>query len=385
MPLGVRHYERALDVVADDDPERPYLLTDLAGALLEAGRFADADAALAEAVPRLSAVGDEHGAAAAANRRWYSQWLRGHPMKDGDDPLPPADRQPTPALMEAYEDDAGRAVHAGRNAHALASANKALDICRLLGMPLNTTALGYRGFARCSLGDAEGLDDLRLAIQEATEQGAAHAQCAAASNLGECLTLFQGPAAATALHREALTIARRRHDDLAECFCREVLLVDHAWAGRWKRVRSEIQEVVDLLESNDDQWDLLVARATAAHVLAWSGDLDEAAEHALWAEENSRTSPLLPARQACLIAAATVREGEGDKDEALHLLRDCARLAGESHGVDAALRMPEAIRIASESGRARPGAAARRRSSRLPTLRRGDASTARRPAAGRAA
>ena len=368
--LAVRHYDTAIALLALDSAERPTLLAEGAEALIEAGRFEDAIAALDEAAPRLAAAGDRELAQAAAGRRWYSKWLLGH--SDEEDYVVLEALEPTVAHIRAHEDEAGRAVHSGRNTQALAAADKALEICRSLDLPASPTALCYRGFARCALGDGEGLRDMRTAMKLAAESGSGHEQCAAASNLGECLMLFEGTGQALAVHRDALEIARQRHDGLAECFCREVLLVDHVWSGRWDIALDEADEVIDLLERNSDKWDLLVSRSTIAHLLAWSGKVGAAEAHAEWAEEHSRSSPLLSARQACLISLATVREAQRRDAEALHALRECARVAEKGHGMDAALRMPEAIRVAMRLGQP---ALARRLARVLPTSRPYDEAT----------
>jgi hypothetical protein len=59
MPAAVTLFERAADLLPEDDPVRLELLPDLAGALAEVGELERADSILGETVAAASAVGNE--------------------------------------------------------------------------------------------------------------------------------------------------------------------------------------------------------------------------------------------------------------------------------------------------------------------------------------
>ena len=356
LPLDVsvaeRHLSRAVGL-ADDDSRRPHLLDAWAETLLQGGRFAEAAAAWEEAIPGLRDGGDERAARTAKGRFNYCHWLiadEGKPtVRDGDEPN--AADPPSEESVVAWEDAATTALHAGRNQRAKELAGRALAAAEQLGKPTPLASLCYRGFARTMLGDADGLVDMRESLALARERDAGHDICAALSNLGECLTLYEGTDQSWEVHREALDIARKRRDGLAECFCRSLLLVDQVWAGRWETARAEAPGVLELLERNNDGWDLQIAHATVSQLLVWSGDVISAVGLAERAEERSRSSPLAGVRQASLIALASVRAAEDDAAESLRLLSECTRSARVACGIEMALRAPEAIRLAVGLGR----------------------------------
>jgi predicted ATPase/DNA-binding SARP family transcriptional activator len=72
---GARLLERAVALVPDDDLERPTLLSALGGALAEAGRLADADRTLADAIELSEAL---DGGGVAARARVEQQFVRLH-------------------------------------------------------------------------------------------------------------------------------------------------------------------------------------------------------------------------------------------------------------------------------------------------------------------
>jgi hypothetical protein len=352
LPLDVtaaeRFRARAADLVDVDDPRRPHLLRDWAETLIEGGRFREAITVLEESIRGLRAGGDDVTAREAEGTRRYCDWLLGggDAASDSEDAAVIDEGEPSPGLVIFLEDAASIALHAGHSERCLELADRAQALARQLRLPVPSRSLGYRGYARAMLGDGEGLDDMRQAVLLATEREAGHEVCATLSNLGECLALFEGEAAATEVHHQALSLARKRHDGLAECFCRAMVFVDDVWSGRWQTALAEGPDVMGLLEEHDDGWDLLIARSTMAHLLAWSGETLDAVGPAEWAEGHSRSSPLASVRQACLVSLATVRAAHGEAADALRLLNECSRAAREGFGADAALRAPEAVRLA---------------------------------------
>lgn len=69
-----------------------------------------------------------------------------------------------PELVEAYSEVAGHDYVLDAFAGSIEWANKAIDLAHELGVDAGTRALGFRGAARCLLGDASGPDDLREAL-----------------------------------------------------------------------------------------------------------------------------------------------------------------------------------------------------------------------------
>ena len=77
----------------------------------------------------------------------------------------PSSSPPTPSWRATRFVDAAYA-------EAIAAAERALALAAELGLPEPARALGIRGIARAYLGDRQGLEDMRRALQLAVEQGA---------------------------------------------------------------------------------------------------------------------------------------------------------------------------------------------------------------------
>jgi hypothetical protein len=61
---------------------------------------------------------------------------------------------------------------AGAYAEAMAAADRAATLAEALGLPEPARALGYRGYARAYLGDADGLAEMERAVALLVERGA---------------------------------------------------------------------------------------------------------------------------------------------------------------------------------------------------------------------
>jgi tetratricopeptide (TPR) repeat protein len=379
LPLDVtaaeRHHHKAVEL-AGDGPRRPYALVSWAEALAQSGRLREAGDAFDNGIAGLRALGDERAASAASTQSWYVHWM----LADGEMLLSSEvtelaeTGEASSELIAVLESCGSRLSHAGRITFSMRLADRAVAICAQLGLPEPLRALDLRGCDRCILGDAGGLDDLRHAVDLTRQRQAGHLICTIATNLGEYLTLFEGPGSALRVHRETLETARQRGDGLAVCFCRSMLFVDQVWVGRWDAALAEVDELERLLEDRSELWDLQIVRATHAQLLAWRGDSAAAAEKAAWAEERSRETPMVDTRVTCLISSATAEAGLGNDEAALRFLEACTSLLNDAEGVDAgcARRLPGAIRLA--IGLGRPDVA-QRLAKGLPAARPFDAAT----------
>ncbi|MGZ4199514.1 MAG: ATP-binding protein, partial [Thermoleophilia bacterium] len=319
VALAERHYARALELTPDGAPQRPGLLAKWGEALLQDGRLQDAASALDEGVRGLLALGRRRAAAATIARSAYAHFLldpgyqsasvleAAARLLDGDDPSPELI-----AVLERWSSTAG---HIFDCALAIELADRAMALCAELGLPPSPYALGSRGTARCVLGDAGGLGDLRQAICEARDLGLGHLVSAWSCNLGEDLVVFEGPAAALQIHREAFDLSTGRGDRFAAGYCRELVFNDLTSIGQWDAALADADALDHLLVASADAWDLEHFRAAHALLLALRGNVAEAAALAEWAEESSRASALLASRAACLITLATVRQAQSEPDE----------------------------------------------------------------------
>jgi class 3 adenylate cyclase len=158
---------RALELTPAEDPERPELLVQWADAAFQAGRPRDAAEALDEALVTLRARRKMEAAARALQIRSRAALRLGegrHVALAAEAVALLEQEPPSHALVAAYGQLASAQVIAGAYAEAIAAADRARALSELLGLPEPARALGYRGFSRVYLGDADGLAEMERAL-----------------------------------------------------------------------------------------------------------------------------------------------------------------------------------------------------------------------------
>ena len=115
-----------------------------------------------------------------------------------------------PELVAAYARVAGSRSLGARYQEAIVAAERALALAAELGLPEPAAALGTRGEARCYLGDRDGFEDIRRALQLAIEQGQGRSAAVLHNNLAVAIWQYEGPPAALAACREGIDFSERR-------------------------------------------------------------------------------------------------------------------------------------------------------------------------------
>jgi tetratricopeptide (TPR) repeat protein len=113
-------------------------------------------------------------------------------------------------LVGAYTYMSGNCALTGRYREAIAAAEQASALAAELGLPEPAFALHFRGLARCELGEAEGLEDMRRALDLALEQGLGRETAVIHNNLAGMVGSYEGPHAALDALKEAITFCERR-------------------------------------------------------------------------------------------------------------------------------------------------------------------------------
>ena len=103
-----------------------------------------------------------------------------------------------------------RAALAGAYAEAIAAADRARALAETLGLPEPARALGYRGFARVYLGDADGLAEMERALALLVERGAGRDAAILQNNLALARYPLQGPARSLADFEEGIAFCEQR-------------------------------------------------------------------------------------------------------------------------------------------------------------------------------
>ncbi|HWQ01627.1 MAG TPA: AAA family ATPase, partial [Gaiellaceae bacterium] len=119
---------------------------------------------------------------------------------------------PGQELVDAYVRLASSmSVHAVYR-EAIERSGRAADLAAELGLPTPPGALGTRGNARAALGDPQGVDDLRQALELSIEQGQGRMAAISYANLAFVTWLYEGPKAAIVVGRAGTEFSQRHGD-----------------------------------------------------------------------------------------------------------------------------------------------------------------------------
>jgi hypothetical protein len=157
-------------------------------------------------------------------------------------------REPGPALARAYARHAGRLLVVGDYEGSLRRARQGLALARELGMGREEVlALNYVGASRSLLGDREGLDTLRDAIDRGRALGLGSETAIAMNNLAENLRFVDGPAASLEAWESLAGFCAERGLTTSLAWAKDGLLGVLFDLGRWDEVLA--------MESEAEAWD----------------------------------------------------------------------------------------------------------------------------------
>ena len=209
---AVMSYERAIAHMAQRDPDRPSTLKRLATARFQAGEHDAAVVGLTEALAALEAVGDDRGVATTKLELARAlQWAGRSNWSLVEEATAELERLgPSADLIEALARLAFVRMLADRNAEAVATADRAIEMASSLGLPPPPAAFAWRGAARGKRGDPAGLEDLRTAVDLATGAGRGRDAANFRNEYSAELSVFVGNAASMAATDETILFARSR-------------------------------------------------------------------------------------------------------------------------------------------------------------------------------
>ena len=347
--------ERALALVPAGRPERAAVLARFGEAALQAGRYADAKAALEEAIASFRSAGEIADAARAMGTLSLvlsklgdpRQWTLPREALGLLEPL-----GPSPGLVAALTEVARAEALQYRSEDALRVAARAIELAEDLGLPRPARALGYRGMARTDLGDAGGLTDFREAIELAIQAEQAREVANLYNNLASRVWPFEGPGAYREVMREEIAYAKPRGLTAALDVAESGLLDELVDTGQHDEALALAASMVPRLDASADVWDLLGVRDVQARILALRGKSAEVAEVLDWLESSARASgdPLFVLLG--LSSAALARAGLGQGETAAALLREIEADPGARANPHYAGRLGDMVRTALGIGEA---------------------------------
>jgi class 3 adenylate cyclase/tetratricopeptide (TPR) repeat protein len=204
---------RALELTPPDDPGRADLLVRWADAAFQAGRAREAATALEQALSSLRGRGETEAAAQALQLRSLLALRLGegrHVALAAEAIALLEQVRPGPALVAAYTQLANAQAIAGAYPEAVAAADRARALAQTLELPEPARALGYRGYARTYLGDADGLAEMERALALLIEQGAGRDAAILQNNLAIARYPLQGPARSLTAFEEGIAFCEQR-------------------------------------------------------------------------------------------------------------------------------------------------------------------------------
>jgi class 3 adenylate cyclase len=340
---------RALALSPETDPGRASLLERWAHAAQQQGRLREAKAALEEAI----ALYRERGDSVAAGRSLTALALLlaglGDPHRQ--QPLTEAialleAQPPGPELVAAYAMLVSlHVVFFSDFPEAITVSERALALAAELHLPEHARALGFRGTARASLGEREGLYDLRRALALSVERGRSRDAAVFYNNLSEAVWAYDGPAAALALAREGVDFCERR--GIAE-FERNIAaqsLTFLARLGRPTEALAKAEQLAAQLEAAG-AIRLIGVRSVQLLLLAERGDAEGGAADAERLAAAARETAEVQQLSIGFAAAARLLLAHGRHDEARALLLELGQTSGIRGEIKFAANLPELVRCA---------------------------------------
>jgi class 3 adenylate cyclase/tetratricopeptide (TPR) repeat protein len=275
---ALANLERALALAPIGHRDRPRVLARFGEAAQSAARFAEAAAALEEAIDAYRAAGDLP--AAATTMTFLSRVLQHH--QDPRTSTLPDEAlalleplAPSPALVDVLAEVTATQALSGASEQAIVTAERTLVIAADLGLPQPARALGYRGLARTDLGDAGGLDDFREAIALATEAGLGREAANNRNNFGSIVWVFEGPEASLVALQDGIAFARARGLNEGIDFMTGGTVDVLVQLGRLEEAVATADDVIHRLSASGDLLGLADVRCGVIRARAIRGEMDE--------------------------------------------------------------------------------------------------------------
>ena len=347
------HYTRALSLARSGHPERPTVLVKWADAARQAGKAPLAAEALEEAV-EIFRERKDHVAAGRAMGTLSSVLLNmGDPRQTevarAAVGLLEAE-PPGPDLVAAYARMAGVHIVLGDSRETLAWAERAIGLARDLDLEAPARVLGFRGYARCSLGDSEGLEDMRTALAQATERGEGRDAAVLYNNLSVALCPIERPASVLAIQREGIDFSKRRGITEFTVALGAASLDPLIDLGLWDEAMGLADRLTQKAEQTGDIADLIQIRWNQIRVLSARGEIEPARPWLEWLVEASRGSGGVEDLTAGFAAAASGYLAMREPERALVLLAELADLPHVADGPTYPVFLPEILRTAVSVG-----------------------------------
>ena len=284
---AVAMFERALELLPQEHPDRQWLLARWANAVRSAGRLSQALEALDTAAAQLEDAGQRRQAAQAL--LWLSGVKRALMGLDASltamravevlDGLPPDQ-----LWVDAYSEVALGHYVRNSDEEAIRWAERSIELAAELGLPESVSALGTLGGARSAAGDLRGLTDMRRAIELGHERGDVRPTLSVYNNLSLELWVHVGPRAALEVAREGISVGHARAQRDYENNARATVFEFLVGMGAFDEAQAELEELSRVEGIDGDRSVLTLLLAARVRIASIRGQLTDAADgHHAWA------------------------------------------------------------------------------------------------------
>jgi len=347
---------RALELTSPEDDDRPELLVRWADAAFQAGRPREAAEAIEEALIFLRARGEIEAAARALQlgSRISLRLVDGRYVALAAEAVAVLEQQaPGAALVAAYEQLANAQCIAGAYPQAIEAADLASSLNEMLGLPDPARALGYRGFSRFYLGDADGLREMEQALALLVERGAGRDAAILQNNLALARYPLQGPALSLAAFEKAIAFCDERGlaepASTLESNCPGLL----AELGRLDEALARAARLAGALELSGNRHPLIELRSVELAARVARGQHDTSAAAADWLVETSRKSDAADMVVLALAPAAAAALAADRPETTSALLGELEQSPGTRETSYYARQLPVMLRTAFAAGDAK--------------------------------
>jgi tetratricopeptide (TPR) repeat protein len=345
-------YRRALALAPPGSPYRPGVLSRMADALVWAGRTAEADRAYTEAIEEFKARGDFRSAGEAiASASFAAAQLSTAPgdIVRARELLSEAIKllesgPPSRELAFAYGAAARNEILSGRIRKGMELATQALELADRLGLDSQAVrARQFRGFAKLTLGDPAGVDEIREALRLSLERGLGFESVTAYQNLAHATWYTEGPRQALELGKNGIELGERRGLARQMPWGEVELLKFHYDLGSWDSI---VTTTSDLIAQERGEGLTLAASwgvPYLAGVVFFRGDADGAAAliHDLLAQ--ARTAVGWQSLVPTLALSALINAHVGDARTTVDRVEELIEITAQNP-VAAAQHLPDVTR-----------------------------------------
>jgi tetratricopeptide (TPR) repeat protein len=323
-------FDRVLELLPPDHPDRASALFWKAIAAQDAGRYEEAEKLYRRSIEAFRKGGDRIGEGMSLNKLANVLWERGayaesgHRLEESTEIL--AAEAPGPELAACYASAASARILVGAFDEAVEQSERALELARRFDAEaLVSRALSYRGTARCFSGDRHGVDDLAKALEVAESIGSSQDNALALLVRAEVEWANDGPTVALETVRTGRELAERRGLMDMVFFFDALSLGALFDVGAWEELLSVADDIVRGSQQLGGRYAPALAQPWVTQVLLWRDRHAEASQTAASlraaALEIRDAQVLVPA----WVAMALVAIHQGRTQDALAIVEELDR------------------------------------------------------------